>query len=92
MIMNVTTELVSVYRDMLANPSKHNLPFQSFREIFLPSDDAIAKHEVHDTYQKIINREIPKIIFYIILDGIFPQKNDEKGNLGYCVKFNTSIK
>lgn len=85
--MNLTPETVSAYRDILANPTKHNLPFPSFRDLFLPSDYAIAKHIAHDKYEKIIDRNIPKVIFYILLDEIFPQKKDSAGNLGWCFKF-----
>jgi hypothetical protein len=85
--MELNTETVSAYRELLANPKKHNLPFPSFRDLFLPSDDAISKHVVHAEYEKRVDRNIPKVIFYILLDEIFPQKNDDSGNLGYCLKF-----
>lgn len=85
--MILTEDLISAYKQMLSNPEKHDLPFPSLREIFLPSDTAIAKHLVYDKYQRIIDKNIPKIIFYIIMDEIFPQKKAEDGNLGYVVKF-----
>lgn len=89
MILNEQT--VSEYRNLLANPKENGLPFPSFREIFLPSDEAIAKHIVFEKYQKIINRNIPKLIFYILLDEIFPQKNDSSGCLGYCLSFKENL-
>lgn len=85
--MVLTEELISAYKQMLSNPEKHNLAFPSLREIFLLSDTAIAKHIVYDKYQRIIDKNIPKIIFYIIMDEMFPQKKAEDGNLGYVVKF-----
>lgn len=85
--MTLTEDLILTYKQMLSNPEKHNLQFPSLREIFLPSETAIAKHIVYDKYQKIIDKNIPKIVFYIIMDEMFPQKKAEDGNLGYVVKF-----
>lgn len=85
--MTINEQTISAYKQMLSNPEKNNLPFPSLREIFLPSDTAIAKHIVWDRYQRLIDRNIPKLIFYIIMDEIFPQKIAEDGNLGYALKF-----
>ncbi|KPE51259.1 hypothetical protein [Chryseobacterium indologenes] len=85
--MTINQEMVSAYKECLANPKKHNLSFPSLREIFLPSDIAVAKHIVFEKYQIIIGREIPKLIFYIILDEVFPQKKADDGNLGWCLEF-----
>lgn len=85
--MQINEQTIFAYKEMLADPEKHNLPFQSLREIFLPSDIAIAKHIVYNEYQKVIDRNIPKLIFYIIMDEIYPQKIAENGDLGYCLEF-----
>jgi len=84
--MELNQESISAYRELLANPKNHNLPFPSFRDLFLPSDEAIAKHVAHEKYCKLIDRNIPKVIFYILMDEIFPQKKDSEGNLGWCFK------
>lgn len=89
--MELNKESVSAYRELLTNPKEHNLPFPSFRELFLHSDQAIAKHVVYEQYQKLIDKKIPKVIFYILLDEIFPQKKDASGCLGYCLKFRDKI-
>lgn len=86
--MEINEQTISAYKKMLSKPKEYNLPFKSLREIFNPSDEAIAKHIVFEEYQKIIDRNIPKLIFYIIMDDIFPQNVASDGNLGYCLKFN----
>lgn len=73
---------------MLNNPEKHNLPFKSIDDIFDYSNEPIAKHEVHSQYERLIDRNIPKLIFYIIMDGLFPQRKCDDGNLGWLLKFN----
>jgi hypothetical protein len=87
--MNINEETISAYRQMLANPAEFNLNFKPIDEIFDPSDQAIAKHIVHEKYEKIIDRNIPKLIFYIIMDGLFTQRKSDDGNLGYLLKFNS---
>lgn len=61
---------------------------QSIDDIFGYSNEPIAKHEVHSQYERLIDRNIPKPIFYIIMDNLFPQRKCEDGNLGYLLKFN----
>lgn len=87
--MNLTPEVVKAYRDILVNPEKHGSPFKSIDDIFDPSSTAIPKHIVFKEYIKIIDRDVPKVIFYIIMDGIFAQRIADDGNLGYLLKFNS---
>lgn len=84
--MILDEQTVNEYKKMLSNPKEYNLPFKSLRELFIPSDKAVAKHILYEDYQKAIDRNIPKIIFYIIMDEIFPVSKAEDGNLGYLAE------
>lgn len=87
--MTINEQSISAYKQMLTNPVEFNLPFKSIDDIFEPSSTAIAKHIVYEKYQRLIDRNIPKFIFYIIMDGIFAQRTADDGNLGYLLKFNS---
>lgn len=87
--MTINQERILAYKEMLTNPDKFNLPFKSIDDIFEPSSTTIAKHIVYEQYQKLIDRNIPKLIFYIIMDGLFAQRKANDGNLGYLLKFNS---
>ncbi|WP_126654110.1 hypothetical protein [Chryseobacterium aureum] len=86
--MVLNNELIQAYKQMLSNPKDYNLPFKSIDEIFDPSDNAIAKHSVFEKYQSLIQRDIPKVVFYIIMDGLFVQRKADDGNLGWLLTFN----
>jgi hypothetical protein len=87
--MTINEQSISAYKQILTNPAEFNMPFKSIDDIFEPSSTAIAKHIVYEKYQRIIDRNIPKLIFYIIMDGIFAQRKADDGNLGYLLKFNS---
>lgn len=81
--MILDEQTVNAYKNMLSNPKEYNLPFKSLGELLIPSDKVIAKHILYNDYKKAIDRNVPKVVFYIIMDEIFPIGKAEDGNLGY---------
>jgi len=86
--MQLTPQVISEFKKIISNPKDYNFQFPAFDEIFEKSDTPIAKHLAYNKYISIIkNRNLTKMIFYIIMDEVFEVKKCEDGDLGYCVKF-----
>ncbi len=88
--MNLTPEVIKVFRDGLVNP-KPNYPFPAFHDCFKKSETVTAKDVLYDQYMKLIGRDIHKLIVYIIMDQELGQCNgkDERGRLGYYLQINS---
>ena len=86
--MQLTPQVINEFKRLINNPKENNLKFHAFDEILEKSDTPIAKHLCYDRYIGIIkNRNLPKAVFYIIMDEEFEVKKTDDGDLGYCVKF-----
>ena len=87
--MEVSKEAIDAYKTLMTDPKSHRLDFDPLSEIFQNAEEATAKHLVYDQYLIRINAnriQLPKLFFYIVMDGIFKQKIAADGNLGYCVR------
>lgn len=86
--MELTPALISAYRDIIFNPSKHGLEFKPMKDCFEKSDEVTAKHILHFKFMIYINKPLPKVIFYILMDELFGfgDGKDENGYLGYHLK------
>ena len=84
--MILTTEAVDAYQELMTNPQKHGFEFPSLKDVFEETEGATAKHILFKQYIDLINKPLPKIFFYIIMDKLYHTKKASDGNLGYCVK------
>lgn len=68
--------------------------FEPFDQLFIPSENVTAKHELFDQFVKHTGCLIPKIFVYIVMDEIFgsPCFKDQNGNFGYKLKIVTTSK
>ena len=59
-------------------------------QYFTPSEEATAKHLLFKEFvTKTKWSGLPKVVFYLLMDDLYPIKKASDGNLGYCVTFKT---
>jgi len=87
--MNLTPDAVNAFQSLLTEPKQHALPFESITDLFVKSDICTAKHILAKQYMEYLQRHVPKVILYIIMDNVFGQCNgkDAEGSLGYYLEF-----
>ena len=83
--MTITPDVIEAHREVLTNPNLYGLPITPLAECFVSADEAIPAHILHKQYEKRIDRNVPKVIFYIIMDGAFPATKAKapNGDMGY---------
>jgi hypothetical protein len=84
----VCPESVAAFRELMTNPGKHGLSFPSLDNCFIASDTPTAKHILFKQYVDLINKPLPKIFFYIVMDEVFPKIGIDPTNncAGYYLK------
>ena len=87
MILNEQT--IGAYKELLTNPFKHGLTFKPITECFEKSEKVTAKHILAKEFTDYLDKPLPKVIFYIVMNQLFGQCDgkDENGNLGYHLRF-----
>lgn len=83
--MTVYPETIDAFKACMEDPSSFGLDFPPLGEIVEASDDITPKHVLYDEYMKAIGgaRNIPKMVFYVIMDDKYPIGKAGDGNLGY---------
>lgn len=84
----LTPETVDAYTQLISEPEKHGLDFLPLKDCIKQSDKVTALHILFKNYIDLIKRDVPKVIFYIIIQNIYgnPSGVDENGNAGYNLK------
>lgn len=92
--MTLTPEVVSAYKELITNPKKHGLELTAITDFFIENDKVTAKHILAKAYADHIQKPLPKVIIYIIMDEIYGQCSEkaDDGNLGYKLTFNNESK
>ena len=87
MILNPQT--IDAYKELLLNPSKYNLDFRPITDCFVKSDNVTAKHILAKKFTDYLNKPLPKVILYIVMNQVFGQCDgkDTDGYLGYHLQF-----
>ena len=87
-------ESIDAYKTLLTHPADHGLTFRPLAECFRESDTVTPKHELYATFINYLQKPLPKVMFYIIMDELYSSLIDvEKlpdgtnGNLGYKLAF-----
>lgn len=91
--MDLNNESVSAYTKILKNPKTHGLPIRPLAECFEDADVATPKHTLFADYKHEVGENLPKVMFYIIMDREYPSKiaKAPNGDLGYLLKFKPKI-
>ena len=84
--MTLTPEAVAAYKTLMTKPKENGLDFPPLSEVFEATENATAKHILFQQYIDLIKKPLPKVMFYIIMDELYPQAKAADGNLGYCIR------
>lgn len=85
--ITLTPEAVNAYKELMTNPKAHGLEMPTLEECF-EEGEGIAKHILFAEYIDRIQKPLPKVFFYIIMDELYANKivKCTDGNLGYKLK------
>lgn len=93
--MILSPEAVNAYKTLLTNPKKNGLPIDPLSDIIVKAETVTAQHILFKDFisylhSKLPNADLPKVIFYIILQEVFGPctGKDEQGALGYHLRVN----
>ena len=67
---------IDAYVTILQNPQEHGLPFLPVTDYFEPCEEGTSTHIVFEEFSKIYPRQVPKVIFYVIMNKHFSQHID----------------
>lgn len=87
--IQLTPEVINAYKTLITNPKEHGLEFKPLTECFEKSDLVTPKHILAKEYLDYIQKPLPKVILYIIMDEVFGicDGKAESGDLGYHLIF-----
>jgi len=71
--LTITPDVINSYKLLLTKPEEYGLDFPAITTCLIKSDVPTEKSELVKSYLTYINRSIPKVIMYIIIDQIFPE-------------------
>lgn len=93
--MELSKESVDAYKELLENPEKYGLEFRPLKECFESSDQVTPKHILFEQYIEYLQKPLPKVIFYIIMDEVYGnligRKDEKPKDLGYKLTFKKQI-
>jgi hypothetical protein len=69
--MILSKEAVEAYKTLITDPKAHGLDFKPLEQCFEKSDTCRAQHLLFEDYVAYINKPLPKVIFYIIIQQIY---------------------
>ncbi|WP_158797670.1 hypothetical protein [Pedobacter sp. L105] len=75
--MNLTSEAIDAYKQVMHHPERFGLDFKSLSEIFMETSRATPKHVLYQQYVDCIGKPIPKFMFYVIMDETYGHLIDE---------------
>jgi hypothetical protein len=91
--ITLSSETVDAYKELMISPKTHGLEMPSLSECFEEADTATANHILFDEYIKRVQRPVPKIVFYILMNELY-RPNLVKcadGNYGYKLKLTDQL-
>ena len=90
----LTPAVIRRFTDFLVNPHEYNFDYKPLKECFVEGDHYEPQHLLYQQYVDYIQKPLPKVVFYIIMQEQFPEyfgKDDRPGtrhDLGYKLKLN----
>ena len=88
--MELNENSIAAFKTILTNPLKYGFSFKSIIDCFDKTEEATPKHILYNQYVEYIQKPLPKIFFYIIMDEMYEQKKAANNDMGYMVKLNTA--
>lgn len=103
MTIPLTPAVIEKFKDFLVNPANYGCSYKPLHEVFVDGDHYEPQDKLFDAYIDYIQKPLPKVVFYIIMQEEFPElrgcdewdeiAKDGKqvhrvGNLGYKLKLN----
>lgn len=92
--IQLTPGHVSAYKEILTNPEKNGFDFRPITECFIESETVTPKHELFNVYIDYLQKPLPKVMFYIIMDDLYGNlagqainAEGKPGCLGYKLEF-----
>ncbi len=87
-ILSLNPEMVDAYKQIILDPIKFKMTFTPLQTYFEKSDTVTAKHILAKSYINHIQRDLPKVVLYIIMNDVYGQCRDKDadGHLGYYLK------
>lgn len=83
--MYLTPVLIEKLKQQVNDPVKRG-GYRLLKDCVVKSDKATPKHILFKQMQADFPN-LPKLIFYIIMDEMYPQAKAESGELGYLVTY-----
>lgn len=86
--MELNEQSVAAYEKLMTDPSTHGLPFRPLSGCFMESETVRPAHLLFEDYTQEVPA-CPKVIFYIIMDKLYPQTKGKAptGEYGYRLEF-----
>lgn len=85
--LTLSPGLIDAYKTIMQDPAAHGFIFRPLNECFETSEAATPKHILFKEYVDYIDKPLPKVIFYIVMDALYSTAKAANGDLGYKVKF-----
>jgi hypothetical protein len=81
-------ESIAAYKELMTNPTVHGLDMKTLKDCFRETENVTPKHILFEQYRDLIQKPIPKVIFYIIMDEVYghligKDVHENGGCLGY---------
>ena len=89
--MEINEQSIAAFETILNNPKDHGFSFMPLSEIFIEAEKPTAKHILFNQLIDYIQKPLPKIFFYIIMDKMHRVGKADDGNLGYFLKLNPVV-
>lgn len=86
--MDLSPENIEKIKVKMTNPKEYGYEFPRLDAIFVPSETATPRHEAHEQYLAAIDKaiEIPRPIFYIVLDRLYRIGSALSGDHGWMIQ------
>lgn len=87
--MVLSPQAVNAYKELLTNPKSHGLSFNPLNECFEETQEITPRHELYEAFLNYLQKPLPKIMFYIIMDEMYSPligKDERTGDIGYRLK------
>ena len=88
----LTPSIIGRFTDFLVNPEKWDCTYKPLKACFVEGDHYEPQHLLYRQYVDYIQKPLPKVIFYIIMQEQFPEYRgtDDRpgmsGDIGYKLR------
>lgn len=87
--MVLSPEVVNAYKELLTNPQNSGLSIKPLNECFEETEEVTPNHELFEAFMEYLQKPIPKVIFYIIMNEMYSPligRDERTGCVGYRLK------